>query len=240
MGALSKKIDGEHALKELLSGFNVTDEQVRSAAEASYLSASQVAWNKEETYRFSDALLRIAKPTVIAANKLDMSREKALDDLKSKLKDYTVIGCSGAIELALRKAGRSGVINYTPGASDFSVVGQISDEQKHGLDYMADYIKKNSGTGVQEIINTIVFKVLGNIVAYPVEDENKFTDHLGNVLPDAVLLKRGSRALDLANKIHTDLAKGMLYAIDARSKMKLGKTYELKDNDVIKIVSAAK
>ena len=32
----------------------------------------------------------------------------------------------------------------------------------------------------------------------------------------------------------------MLYAVDARKKMRLGKDYELKDNDVIKIVSAAR
>ena len=50
----------------------------------------------------------------------------------------------------------------------------------------------------------------------------------------------GSTALELAGKIHADLAKGMLYAIDARSKKRLGKDYTLKENDVIKIVSAAK
>ena len=39
--------------------------------------------------------------------------------------------------------------------------------------------------------------MLDNIVVYPVEDENKYTDHFGNVLPDAVLMKKGSTALDL-------------------------------------------
>jgi len=75
---------------------------------------------------------------------------------------------------------------------------------------------------------------------YPVEDENKYTDHYGNVLPDAMLVKEGTTAEGLAARIHTDLAKHMLYAIDARSKMRLPKSYVLKDNDIIKIVSAAK
>ena len=104
---------------------------------------------------------------------------------------------------------------------------------------MLGFVKAN-GTGVQEVLNRVVFTLLGNIVVYPVEDESKYTDHFGNTLPDAILIRRGSKAVDLAAKIHTDLAKGMLYAIDARSKMRLGKDYVLKDNDVIKIVSAAK
>jgi ribosome-binding ATPase YchF (GTP1/OBG family) len=76
------------------------------------------------------------------------------------------------------------------------------------------------------------------IVVYPVEDEFKLMDKKGNVLPDARLLPDGSTAKDLANTIHADLGKGFLYAIDARSKQRLGAEYKLKNNDVIKIVSA--
>jgi ribosome-binding ATPase YchF (GTP1/OBG family) len=46
--------------------------------------------------------------------------------------------------------------------------------------------------------------------------------------------------LQLAEAIHTDLAAKMLYAFDAKKKLKLAKDYVLKDNDVIRIVSAAK
>ncbi len=60
------------------------------------------------------------------------------------------------------------------------------------------------------------------------------------MLPDAILMKNGSTAYDLALKIHTDIANGMLYAIDAVTKMRLGKGYVLKDGDIIKIVSTAK
>ena len=117
---------------------------------------------------------------------------------------------------------------------------EVSGEQKNALAYMAEFIKKNGGTGVQEIINTIVYKVLDGIVVYPAEDENKYTDHFGNVLPDALLIRKGSNAMDMAEMIHTDLAKHMLYAIDAKKKLRIAKDYVLKDNDVIKIVSAAK
>jgi ribosome-interacting GTPase 1 len=52
------------------------------------------------------------------------------------------------------------------------------------------------------------------------------------------LLPDGSTAKDLANTIHADLGKGFLYAIDAKRKQRLGAEYKLKNNDVIKIVSA--
>jgi ribosome-binding ATPase YchF (GTP1/OBG family) len=76
------------------------------------------------------------------------------------------------------------------------------------------------------------------IAVYPVEDEFKLTDKKGNVLPDVRLLSEGSTAKDLAGTIHADLAKGFLYAIDARSKQRIGGDHKLKSGDVIKIVSA--
>ena len=88
------------------------------------------------------------------------------------------------------------------------------------------------------MINYACFKLLNLIVVYPVEDELKLIDKKGNILPDARLLPRGSTAKDLAHAIHADLAKGFLYAIDIRSKQRLSSEYKLKNNDVIKIVSA--
>ena len=238
--SLSRKSGDGQALFALLSGFNVSEAQARKAAELGSLSVTNMAWTEEDARRFADAVLMTSKPTIIAANKLDMSREGALEELRGRLAGYTVIGCSGAIELALKKAGGKGVIDYVPGSDGFAIKGDVSADQKGALSYMAAYLKKHGGTGVQDVINAAVFRVLDNVVVYPVEDENKYTDHFGNVLPDAVLMRRGSRALDLAGKIHTDLARSMLYAVDAKKKMRLGKDYELRDDDVIKIVSAAK
>ena len=73
---------------------------------------------------------------------------------------------------------------------------------------------------------------------YPVEDHHKYTDHYGNILPDAYLVPNGTTARELAYMIHTDLGKTFLYAINAKTGEKLGEDYKLKDNDVIKIVAA--
>jgi ribosome-binding ATPase YchF (GTP1/OBG family) len=93
-------------------------------------------------------------------------------------------------------------------------------------------------TGVQQVINHVCFKLLKLIVVYPVEDEVRLTDKKGNVLPDARLVPQDSNARDFARLIHDDLAKGFLYAIDVRTKQRLGAEHKLKQNDVIKIVSA--
>jgi ribosome-binding ATPase YchF (GTP1/OBG family) len=99
-------------------------------------------------------------------------------------------------------------------------------------------MQKYGSTGIQEVINIACFRLLNMIAVYPVEDEFKLTDKKGNVLPDVRLLPEGSTAKDLAGAVHADLAKGFLYAIDVRSKQRIGADHKLKSGDVIKIVSA--
>lgn len=79
--------------------------------------------------------------------------------------------------------------------------------------------------------------MMHQIVAFPVEDEARWSDRKGNVLPNSFLLSEGSTPIDLAEKVHTDLAKNFISALDARKKTRLSKEYELKDCDIIKILS---
>ena len=96
-------------------------------------------------------------------------------------------------------------------------------------------------TGIQIALNTAVFDILNNIVVYPVHDEKKYMDHDGNILPDAYIIPRDMNLKDfIRDKIHSDLAKNFIYALDAKTKLRLGEHHELKHNDVIKVVSAAR
>jgi ribosome-binding ATPase YchF (GTP1/OBG family) len=95
-------------------------------------------------------------------------------------------------------------------------------------------------TGVQFAINVAVFKLLRMNAVYPVADANKLADKHGNILPDVYLMKSGSTVENLAKDIHTDLLKGLLYAIDVRDGLRLPTSYQLKDRDVVSIVSAKK
>jgi hypothetical protein len=75
---------------------------------------------------------------------------------------------------------------------------------------------------------------------YPVEDAEKYSDKKGNVLPDVFLVPYNASVADLAGQIHSELAKTMIYAIDARAKIRLPMDYKLKDRDVVKIVAAVR
>ncbi|MGD0729012.1 MAG: redox-regulated ATPase YchF [Candidatus Micrarchaeaceae archaeon] len=240
MSQLSKRADGINALAEILTGLKISKEEIKEVIYNSSLSEVKITWSKSELKRFSEEILKKSKPMLIVANKCDAkSSDKNLIELKSKFGSDNVIGISAAIELALRKADKQQLIEYIPGSNTFKIINEnMTKEQINALNYMLEFIKKSNNS--QSISNKVIFGLLDNIVVYPVEDENKYTDHFGNVLPDAVLMKKGSTALDLAGTIHTDIAKNMLYAVDARNKKRLSKDYVLKDNDVIRIVSAAK
>lgn len=115
--------------------------------------------------------------------------------------------------------------------------GSLTAAQKGGLAKIAEVMKQNKGTGVQQAINRAVFELLDMIVVYPVEDENHFCNKKGDVLPDAFLMRKGSTPHDLAFQVHTDIGRGFLYAVDARTKMRIKENHLLKDGDIIKIIS---
>lgn len=193
---------------------------------------------KEENLReFVKSLRRKAKPMLIAANKLDM--EEARENYR-RLKDeveYPIIPCSADYELALRIASKSGIIDYLPGESDFKIKGNLNEKQLDALKKIKKFLEEFKFTGVQQCLNKVVFDLLNYIVVYPVENENKFSDKNGNVLPDAFLIPNGAKPIDLASTIHTELAENFICAIDARTKQRVASDYNLKNNDIIKIVT---
>jgi ribosome-binding ATPase YchF (GTP1/OBG family) len=168
--------------------------------------------------------------------------DEAPDALVEKLRARGVRFATAAGELALRNAAQAGIVKYLPGDPLFSVLKPeaLNPAQKGGLERIAGVMKRFGGTGVQEALNHAVFSLLDLMVVYPVEDEHKYSDGKGRVLPDAHLMKKGSTPRDLAFRVHTDIGEGFLYAVDARTKMRVKDTHPLKDRDVIKIVSTRK
>jgi ribosome-binding ATPase YchF (GTP1/OBG family) len=228
------------ALLSKLSGLSINREQIiQSLKESKLENVKFMQWSEEDIRRFGITLRQISKPIVIAANKDDIPiARKNIDRLKEKYK--FLIPTSAEAELALRKAAKNGLIDYIPGEKEFKIKSNnLPEKQRKALDYIKTNVLDVYGnTGVQQAINEAVFGALNMITIFPVEDERKLTDRNGNVLPDAILIKRGSTPKDLASVIHSDLAKGFLYAIDARKKIRVGENYQLQDRDVIKIVSS--
>ncbi|MEM1680983.1 MAG: redox-regulated ATPase YchF [Sulfolobales archaeon] len=228
-------------LHQKVSGLSIRRDHIVKSLKAAKLDGGKFSsWGDEELRIFSRYLRIVSKPIVIVANKMDIPEsEDNLKRLMRELPGRVIIPTSSEYELALRKAAKAGLIDYLPGDSQISILRPeaLTPKQKEALRNIEDFIKKFGGTGVQEALNTAVFKVLDMITVYPVEDVSRLTDSKGNILPDAYLIPRGSTALELANLIHTDLGKGFLYAILARDRRRVGSDYVLSDGDVVKVVS---
>ena len=224
----------------VLSGLKVTRLEVEKAAEKASLSLGGINWGDEDLLNFSREIQKLSKPIIFAANKIDVTGAKEnLEKMKAEFPDRLIIPCCAEAELTLRRANDKGLIKYVPGDADFEAIGNLNDKQKAALEFIRENImKKYSGTGVQQLINSAVFDLLKLIVVYPVEDENKYANHFGKILPDAFLVPKGATALQMAEKVHTDLAKHFIHAVDARKKMRIGKDHTLQDGDIIRIVAA--
>jgi ribosome-binding ATPase len=194
-------------------------------------------WNEDDLLLFVKTLRKRTKPIVIAANKSDLCHDLSiLDEFK---KTHPTIACSAETELLLRKAEKSGIIEYLPGEKSFKIKNGINlnPPQQKALEIAEKVVSKLNGTGVQQVLDYACFDLLKLITVFPVEDETKLSNKNGEVLPDAKLLRLGSTAKDLAKSIHQDLAKGFLFAIDAKTKQRVGAEHQLKNGDVLKIVS---
>ena len=230
----------EQMLAKRLSGLAIGSHQIADALDETGIYYKKTTlWTQEDIFNFCKTIRLKSKPIVLAANKADLPTvDKNINAMKSAGRD--VIVCASEAENLLRRAAKKGIIHYLPGDNSFNIKqeAELNDQQKKALRIISNILSKYGSTGIQEVINYACFKLLNLIVVYPVEDDLKLTDKKGNILPDARLLPQGSTARDLARAIHADLAKGFLYAIDIRSKQRLSSEYKLKNNDVIKIVSA--
>jgi hypothetical protein len=195
-------------------------------------------WSKENIFTFVKELQRVSKPIVIAANKIDLAdADKNLELLKQEHIEFIPI--SSASELALKKAARSGFIKYIPGRNNFEISSKTLDKRQiTGLEYIKKNVLMRYGhTGVQYLLNKVIFDILKMIVVFPVENESKLTDSKGNVLPDAYLVKNTTTIKELAYKIHTDIGDNFICGIDVRTKKRLNAEHILKNGDIISIMS---
>ena len=229
----AKIVDG---IAKRFTGLGITDSQVQNVLQRiGLVSKNPKEWSDHDIMAFVRELRGGTKPMIIAANKADLCRDiSILDGIES-----AVVPCSAETELLLRKASGAGMIDYSPGDGDFAVRAGVSPSppQQKALDIARSVFSKIPSTGVQGILNTAAFDLLGFIVAYPVEDETRLADKNGRILPDAKLLPPGSTARDLAGLIHADIAKGFLHAVDCKTKQRIGGSHVLKDGDVVKVVS---
>ena len=127
------------------------------------------------------------------------------------------------------------MIDYIPGEKTFEIKKELNEKQKSALEEIKKIIEKYGSTGVQEIINQVVFYIMRYVAVFPAGA--KMTDSKGNVLPDCFLMREGSTALDFAFRLHTDIGKNFVKAINLKTKQAVGKDYLLKHLDGIEIIT---
>ena len=233
------------AIADIFAGIGVKEFDVQRAVnDANLQDKSFDDYDIDDSKDFVWSLRDISKPTLIVANKVDIP--DAMENfrrLREEYKDMMVVPASAEAELTLKRAENKGLIKYLPGDERFDIVKQdeLNDKQKWALNFIRkDVLGEYMRTGVQHSINVAVFKLLRMNTVYPVGDVSNLTDKKGNVLPDVYLMPSGSTVEDLARQIHSDLAKNLLYAIDARDGLRLPSDYNIKDRDVVSIISAAR
>ena len=229
------------ALAKQLSGLQVTENLVeKSIKELNLPFDKPKEWSEENLAALATKLREQTKPMIIACNKIDVAGAKDnLIKLKETFPKYTFIACSSESELALKEAAKHDLVEYVPGGNDFIInkENNLSEKQKQALDFIkSSILDKFSSTGVQQVLDNAVFNLLGYIPIFP-GGASKLEDKDGNTLPDCFLMPPSSTALDFAYKLHTDLGKNFIRAIDVRTKKTVGKDHLLKARDVIEIVA---
>ena len=240
---LTKEIEQKHTkiseeLARRFTGLGIKEPDIDKVLTSMSLKVKKpVEWSNSEIMKFLKSVRKLSKPVLIAANKADLCNDFGI--IKEISEDFPTIPSSAETELLLKKAAKAGLIDYIPGESSFKGNADIklSEQQNTALHLAKNVLTKIGVTGIQKILNTVVFDVLNLIVVYPVEDETKLCNKNGQVLPDARLLNSSSTSKDLAFTIHQDIGKGFLHAIDAKTKQRIGADHKLKNGDIIKIVS---
>ncbi|MFL6495039.1 MAG: redox-regulated ATPase YchF [Nitrososphaera sp.] len=241
--AIGSGVNTVAGITEVFRGIGVKEDHVKLAlAQNNLTDTSFDNYGIQQSKDFCWSLREISKPTLIVANKVDLpTATENFKRLREEYRDIIIIPASADAELTLRRAESKGIIRYIPGDERFEINDQtkLNDKQKWALNFIRkDILGEYMRTGVQFAINVAVFKMLKMNAVYPVADIQKFSDKHGNVLPDVYLMRSGSTIEDLAKEIHTELAKGVLYALDGRDGIRLPVNYQLKDRDVLSIVSA--
>jgi len=237
--------DHVDALTELYQGVGVKRNHVKEALKTSGLEEKDIEnYDMQDSKKFASYLRKISKPTLVVANKIDVKgADKNFERLRERYNDMIVIPASADSELTLRRAEQKNLIKYSPGSEKFDILqtNELNQKQKEALNFIqSDIMGEYMRTGVQFAINVTVFKLLKMNSVYPVASPEKLSDKKGRVLPDLVLLKDGATVTDLAKEIHSDLTKGLLYAKDLRYNLRVPTSYQLRDRDVICLISASK
>ncbi len=226
----------EQSVSKQFSGLKVTEDDVRHVVLKSGLNPEHpTKWTEEQLSLFAQMLRKYTKPMILAANKIDRPNGRTNYEHIKNMFDYLIVPCFADGELSLRQADKAGLISYIPGEKNFQIKKELNEKQKSALEQIQTIMQEFGSTGIQEVLNHVVFEIMKYVAIYPAGA--KLSDSKGNVLPDCFLMPPGTTALDFAFRLHTDIGKSFVKAIDIRTKHAVGKDHILKSGDGLEILT---
>ncbi len=230
----------EEFLEARLTGLSVPPSAIQAALRHASIDRTHPgSWTAEQRRSLAQELLRAAKPRLVVANKCDRAAPDSARALAEAIAPIPATPTASDAELTLRRAARAGLVDYKPGDATFTVRSgkNLSAAQTRALDEIRTVLSTWGSTGVQQALEAMVFSRLGRIVVYPVEDETRWTDGRGRLLPDAFLVPHGTTAKSVAFRVHTDLGENFVRAIDGRTHRALAADHPVENLSVLRIVS---
>ena len=218
-----------------LSGIGVSLHLINQSLESANIDIhSPWDWSEKDISDLAANIQKTAFPIVIAANKSDLSVHQPWNKLPNQQQIFPIMADT---ELALRRADKSGFIDYLPENASFELIDKINltSSQEKGIQEMNRLLNLHEGTGIISLLQYVIFDLLDQIVVFPVQDDNQWIDGDGKILPDAFIVKNGIQTKDFAYHIHTELGDGFIRGTDARSKRTIGAEHSLSNQDVVKI-----
>ena len=242
--AQQEKTAAYKAIAKQMNGMGVTEDMAKEVVKRMGLEGKlPPQWSEEELFALAKELRKPTKGMIIAANKCDHPKGKEnYERLRKEFPGYTIIPTSAESELALREAAKHELIEYIPGEKDFTITRKgeeaLSEQQRKALEFIRASILEGyeHGTGIQAVLNAVVFDVLGYKAIHP-GGVGKLEDSKGNVIPDCFLMRGDATALDFAYRLHTDFGKNFIKAIDVRTKLPIAKDHVLKHLDIVEIMA---
>ncbi|WP_336001839.1 redox-regulated ATPase YchF [Halorientalis halophila] len=229
--------DIEVELAEQMSAFRTNEDEIKQVILSLDLELDPDAWDEADKEELAREIRKRTKPMVVAANKMDTpAAQDNYEDITSdpEYDHLTVVPVSAHAEKALKTADEGGAVEYRPGASDFEIVGDVSDEQAAGLEQIRGFVESFEGTGVQAALETALFEEFGAKAIFP-GDGSPRDD--GTFLQDCFVLPEDATAEEFAYFLHSDIGEGFLHGIDARSGRQVGADTTLDHRDVLEVVT---
>jgi hypothetical protein len=224
-----------------MDAFGVSADLAKGVTLSLSLELDPATWDDDDRLSLARELRKRTKPIVIAANKMDHPAARENWEPVTSDPEYDhlrFVPVSAHAEKALKNASENGVVEYDPGASGFEVTGEVSMEQKRGLERIRGFVDEYDGTGVQKALETALFDVLGVVPVFPGSAKGVTNDD-GKVLRDCFLLPPEATVEDFAYFLHSDIGDGLLHGIDCRSKRQVGAGHELEPRDVVELITTA-